>query len=105
MSLAGRPVSNLRRRHVRYAGNVAAWVAWHDSSGIRRHLMGRCIDISVSGARLELSSATPAGMTVTVGIPRLNLTATSIVRHCQEIGGKFTLGVEFQKRIAMKSPI
>jgi len=90
--------SDKRRRHPRYRGNVAAWIAWDDNSGKKRHLMGRCVDVSVSGSCIELTSSVRPGTTVTVGIPRLSLTALAAVRHCREAGGKFAVGLEFQKR-------
>ena len=94
--------SEKRRAHPRYSGNVAAWVAWQEKDGSHRHLMGRCVDISVSGARLELAFPIPPGTIVTTGIPRLHLTAKSVVRHCAESIQQFAVGVEFMQRIEVK---
>ena len=97
--------SEKRRRHPRYTGNVAAWVAWREKDGSHRHLMGRCVDISVSGARIELAFSIPPGTNVTAGIPRLNLTAKAVVRHCTESMQLFAVGIEFKQRVEVKTAV
>jgi len=94
-------LGNDKRRHPRYEGDVAAWVAWSDEAGRKRHLMGRCVDVSVSGSRIELASSIQPGTAVTVGIPRLSLTVSAAVRHCRDAGGRFSVGLEFQERVIM----
>jgi len=72
-----------------------AWVTWtHPERGFSR-LRGRCLDVSLNGVRVELTSELPIGVTVTIGVPVRRLQRTATVRHCTPAGPHFAVGLEY----------
>jgi len=49
-----------RRRHRRRSVAVGAAVMWENDGGTAQWTWGRCLDVSESGARLEVSQSFPA---------------------------------------------
>ena len=87
-----------RRRHSRTKINTPGWIEWTDECGLKRHVRGRCFDISSSGLRIVVHQPIPAGATVNVGIPKAALDLTGTVRHCRKNGLWYSVGLEFPAR-------
>jgi hypothetical protein len=62
-------------------------------------MIGRCVDVSLSGVRIVIPNSLEPGLIVTVGVPWAKLNATAEVRHCRAVGDKFTVGFKFRERI------
>jgi hypothetical protein len=94
-----------KRQHARLnlPYKAAVWIAWIDENGRRRHVSGVCLNISISGACIEAPAQVRDGQELTIGIPRIPLEATAIVRR-SEVNGKIcTIGLEFASRIHKKA--
>ena len=87
-----------RRRHPRTKIDTPGWIEWTDEHGLKRHVRGRCLDISSSGLQIALYQPIPAGVTVNVGIPKAKLDLTGVVRHCLKKGHRYAVGLEFSTR-------
>ena len=91
-----------RRRHRRRSVAVGAALMWENDSGVAQWAWARCLDLSESGARLELSQAIPAFQRVYLRLTDLGIESYGVVRHASVHG---TVGVEFNLPLADVSRI
>ncbi len=81
-----------RRRHPRSSVAAAAAVRWENDEGTSQWAWGRCLDVSESGARFDVSPPIPAFKAVYVRVIDLGVDSYAVVRHSSIHG---TIGVEF----------
>jgi hypothetical protein len=86
------------RRHPRIDVEAAAWLKWTDENGRERHVPGKCLDISMTGALVETPAELPEGQSGRVGIPRIPLEATAVVRRLEKTRVPAAVGLEFVRR-------
>ena len=83
---------NLRRhRRVTYVGPIR--ISWEEQ-GQARFAMGKCIDISETGLRIESPQPVRAGTGIQLGAERIKLVGAAVVKHMVRNGSKYLLGVE-----------
>lgn len=83
------------RRHPRVPFPGGIRLSWQDPTGNMSFALGRCIDLSASGMRLELPVAIPVRSYVTMKTDQGGIATNASVRHCARAGGKYIVGIEF----------
>lgn len=86
-----------RRQRTVYRGTVS--LSWVDSRGEPRFGQMKCLDISASGARIELPQALAARSAVSLRFDRIGFSCSGSVRHCVRCGIKYHIGIEFSAPI------
>ena len=91
------------RRHSRipYVGPIR--ISWDEPSGNPRFAMGKCIEVSESGMRVEISTSIPARSAVTLNAERIKLAGSATVKHVARHGSKFILGLELSQSMTEKA--
>ena len=80
------------RRHPRRSVAAQVAVMWENDDGTAQWAWGRCLDVSESGVRFDVSQVIPAYKAVYVRITELGIDTYGVVRHSSAHG---TAGVEF----------
>jgi hypothetical protein len=88
-----------RRRHPRipYTGPIR--LAWEDASGETLYVQARCLDVSRSGLRVEVSTAIPVRATVLLNADQIKLSGAARVKDSMRRGSKFILGLELNGKL------
>lgn len=90
----------IRRRANRTTCDVSVTISWTDEEGNReRYLVGKCVEISATGLRIELLQPIPYLTYVTLRIAGMDLAASARVRHSRSRGLKATMGLELSQPI------
>ena len=79
------------RRHY----NVALTICWRDNRGRTVQGVGRCVDISDSGARIEYHQAVAKLSPIRICANEGTLVKTGNVRYCRPAGSTYQIGIEF----------
>ena len=86
-----------RASRFRYVGVI--FLAWTEADG-ENHVMGRCLDISVTGLGVEVARRIFVGTEVRVRADWMNLDGIATVRHSRERGGVFQIGLELKRPLS-----
>ncbi len=91
------------RRHHRipYAGPIR--VSWQDPSGNPCFAMGKCIEVSESGLRFEVTVNIPERTIVQMNAERIKFSGSATVRHVERRGARFVLGLELSQSMTQKA--
>src|SRR5258708_2433830 len=91
------------RRHHRipYAGPIR--VSWPDASGNPCFAIGKCIEVSESGLRIEVSANIPARTILQMNAERIKFSGSATVRHVERRGAKYILGLELSQAMTEKA--
>jgi hypothetical protein len=85
-------VKNHRRnRRIPYVGPVR--ISWEGDGG-PRFALGRCIDLSPEGMRLEVTHPVSAGTRLQVYAERIRVSSSAIVTRMERCGSKYLLGLQ-----------
>ncbi len=87
-----------RRRVSRwpFPGTAELWV--RDDSGIERHRLATCLDLSPSGIGVRVEEALELGTELEIAVhqPEASLHGRAVVRHCEPTSdGEHFVGLEF----------
>ncbi len=83
-----------RRRFSRSPVGTSVPVVWDQENGQQKHLQGRLIDVSVSGAKIWLPIRLPARALLSFHCPKLALGGRGTVRYCNTTKGGYEVGLE-----------
>ncbi len=86
-----------RRAHPRRPLQGPVEVSWETEPGSTWQGLGRCVDVSAGGLRLELRDPIPVGTPITFSVLDRNMRGTALVRHCNFIGLRNVIGVQFNE--------
>lgn len=91
------------RRHGRipYTGPVR--VSWQGADGLARFAMGKCLDVSEGGLRIETTEQIPARAVILLNAERLKISGSATVKHVVRRGTKYLLGVELNAALLEKA--
>lgn len=70
-------------------------VNWRDRTGATFGSMGRLVEVSDGGVRVDLDRRIEAGLTVQIESADLRIAGLAVVRHCRQKGMGFRLGLQF----------
>ncbi len=91
------------RRHRRLPYSGAVRVSWEDAARGTRFAMGKCIDVSESGLRLELPISIPPLTSILLSADRIHVSGSASVKHVARFGAKYLLGVELNSELTPKA--
>ena len=87
------------RRHLRIGYARMAFVSWKTSDGHSNHVLGKCLDVSERGVKIEVSTRIPAGSLVEIRADGLNLEGFATVRRISRRDSGYVLGLELTARL------
>jgi hypothetical protein len=97
---SGNPLKEGRRhRRMPYAGPIR--ISWDEPSG-PRYAIGKCIELSESGARVEVPVNIPVRTSIRLNAERIKLAGSASVRHVARHGAKYILGLELSQSMTEK---
>jgi len=86
-----------RASRFRYFGVI--FLSWIEPGG-ENYVMGRCLDISISGLGVEVAKRIPVGTEVRVRADWVSLDGAAMVRRVREGGGAFQMGLELKRPLS-----
>lgn len=91
------------RKHHRipYAGPVR--LSWTDITGSARFTIGKCIEVSEAGIRIEVTVNIASRTLVQLNAERIKFAGSSTVRHVERHGAKYILGLELSQSMTEKA--
>jgi len=92
------------RRHTRFEGDMTSQVVWQDRFGRDKWAKAILLDVSESGARLQMPEPLELRSVVGVVCQAARLQAQGTVRFCKREGNKHIVGVEFVCGFIWKPP-
>ena len=93
------------RRHRRYAVDSGILqVSFLDSSGKLKMARTKALNISEGGMALELPEAVLPLSMIRFRSDRFKLMGSGSVRHCQRVGTKYIVGIEFSEGLRWRPP-
>jgi hypothetical protein len=92
---------NIRRhRRIPYTGPIR--VSW-DERGEPRFAMGKCVDISEDGLRIEVPKPVPRGASIHLAAERIKLAGAATVKHSARRGAMYLLGLELSRAVLQRT--
>lgn len=88
-------MANGLRRHHRISIPGPVRVGWLETGGEQKYVVGRCLDVSESGMRIEVPEPIPRGVYVTIRADAISLVGNASVRSTSRKATRFILGLEF----------
>jgi curved DNA-binding protein len=85
---------NLRREQ-RRPNTTEFRMVWRDAAGVTQSAQGRAIDISGLGVAVRCKVGLPVGESVFIESMDGHPTGYTIVRHCRQFDGAYSIGLEF----------
>lgn len=90
-------------RHEARTPNVAeVKITWLAADGGARFARGRCIDLSQSGMKIEVTESIPVQSRVGVECSTAGVRCTALVRHCSRSKMKWHVGLEFTTGLSLQ---
>jgi hypothetical protein len=91
------------RRHQRipYTGPVR--ISWQGADGVPRYVLGKSVDISPGGLRMESPEPIPARTIISFTAEQLKLSGSASVRHVGHRGAKYILGLELNSALLQRT--
>lgn len=90
-----------RYRRLPYSGTVR--LSWEEPGRGQRFAQGKCVDLSESGVRIEMSMPVPLRATVALNVDRIQVTGAATVKHVVRYGAKYLVGVELTTALTAKA--
>jgi hypothetical protein len=100
--MIGKFMNESRRHHrIPYAGPIR--VGWSDSTGSPRFAVAKCIEVSESGIRIEVSVNIPERTVLQMNAERIKFAGSGTVKHTVRRGAKYILGLELSHSMGAKA--
>lgn len=94
----------MQRSRDRFPVAAKVHISWTNDQGAACFTTGQIVDISQSGAKLELNDRVPVRTFVTFQSQELGLHGTASVRYCITHKLKYRAGVEFSGGLRWDQP-
>jgi hypothetical protein len=96
-----------KRRDARLASGDPVRLAWEDAATGPTFVIGKCVDVSAAGLKIEVQVAVPVRARIMVRVESLGLSGSAVVKHSLRRGAKYVIGVELSSgRLAkIREPI
>jgi hypothetical protein len=92
------------RSEERYPVDFQVFLTWQ-RNGVTQRVVGRCVEISPSGARLETRDKLEPRSTVLAHSEQFGRMGLASIRHCTRLGMKYDVGLQFNTAFGMSSPV
>ena len=89
----------------RYSVDFPVFVSWQDKSGVIRHASGRCVDLSASGAKLEVMDKLELRGIVLVHSEAFGRMGNATIRYCVRETMKYSVGLQFSMAFGLGDPV
>jgi hypothetical protein len=89
------------RRHARVRYTGAVRLAW-DEHGVPRYALGKCVDLSSNGLRVEAPVGIPVGSRISLRIDELKVSAAALLKNVSRRGSKSLMGLELGQALHEK---
>lgn len=98
------------RKHERHRLRGQIHLSWGNPGSTVSSATANCLDVSVYGMLIESPSSIPAGTQVTCRLPESGTTGQAIVqqamvRHCQQYGPWFRIGLRFNGALLLQENV
>lgn len=91
----------MTRPEERFAVDLKVYITWEDEKRVVRRSTAHCVDISASGARLEMIEPLPKFGQVTVSAENFTRMGHAVVRYCLREGMKYRVGLQFTSLLTL----
>ncbi len=96
------PDRNIRRhRRILYPGPVR--LSWQDARGVACYALGKSLDVSEGGLRIECTEPIPSAAVVSLRAERLQISGSATVKHIVRRGAKYILGLELNQALLQRT--
>jgi len=85
------------RRESRVTSGDPVRVSWEDVTEGQRFAIGKCVDVSASGLRIEVLAPIPVHTRLMIRAERLGLSGPAVVKHSLRRGGKYVIGLQLSE--------
>ncbi len=93
---------DIRRHHrIPYVGPVR--LSWEDDQRRAKFILAKCVDISETGLRVEVSEPIPVRTNLQLRAERINLGGSATVKHSVRYGSKYLLGLQLSQVLQDKT--
>jgi hypothetical protein len=93
---------DIRRHHrIPYVGPVR--LSWEDDQGRPKFIQAKCVDISETGLRVEVSEPIPVRTSLQLRAERINLSGSAAVKHSVRYGSRYLLGLQLSQVLQDKT--
>ena len=93
------------RPEERFHVDFQIFLSWQEKSGAVRRAMGRCVDLSASGAKLETLDKMDARSMVLVHSEQFGRMGNATIRYCLREGMKYSVGLQFSAAFGLGDPV
>jgi hypothetical protein len=87
------------RRHTRIPHLGRVRISWEGAHGVSMFTLGKCLDVSEGGMRIEVSEPIPARSRVLLQADQIKVGGSASVKHVARLGSKYILGLELSQSI------
>jgi hypothetical protein len=91
-------------REERYSVSFAVHLMWEESAGVLRRMVGRCLDLSPSGMKIEMRDLLKKDTPVLVMSEEFGRMGHASVRFCQRDRMRCLIGLKFGTAFALGDP-
>jgi hypothetical protein len=88
-----------RRRFRRIPQVRPVRIGWEEQ-GEQRFAIGRCLDLSEVGMRIEIAQPVTRGARIMIAAEHIKFSGSASVRHVIRLGSRYMLGAELTQPIA-----
>ncbi len=91
----------MNRPEARYRVDLNVYLTWQDERGAVRRCPAHCVDLSASGAKLEMMDPLPKHGQVIVSAENFTRMGHATVRYCIREGMKYRVGLQFSALLTL----
>lgn len=95
----------MARREDRHAVDFQVFLSWQSADRSIHRVLGRCVDLSPSGARLEMKDPVEARIHVLVESRQFGRMGMASIRYCARIRMKYDVGLQFNVPFILSNPL
>lgn len=92
------------RPEERYPVDFQVVLTWQ-KNGVTQRVVGRCVDLSPSGAKLETRDKLEKHASVLVHSEQFGRMGLASIRHCTRHGMKYNVGLRFNTAFGVSNPV
>jgi hypothetical protein len=94
-----------KRPEERYDVDFLVSLSWQEKNGALHRVSGRCINLSPSGAKLEMQTRLDTNTIVLAHSEQFGRMGDASIRYCRRDGMKYSVGLKFRTAFGMGDPV
>jgi hypothetical protein len=92
-------------RPERYHVDFTVFLTWQDAKGLVHTVLGRCLDLSSSGIRIETRDSLTHNQMVVIQSDHFGRMGHASVRYCRREAMKYVVGLQFTSLFELGDPV